>query len=196
MLVVEGNGDEHVIRHLCDQSQGNLNFEIEKIGGIAKLRAEVEAHVKVVGREALGVVVDANADVVARWQSIKDAFGRAQIELPGQPVSQGTIVPSNVTGVPRVGVWLMPDNQNPGELEDFLAQIVPAGDPVWSLAQEYVRQVELNEELSKPSKARIHAWLAVRTEGGRLGTSIGSGAFDLQQAAAQSFLAWLLRVFQ
>lgn len=195
MLVVEGADDEHVIRHLCEQSPGELAFDVAQIGGIGNLSAEVEAHAKVVGRSSLGVVVDANADLAARWQSIRDAFGRAQVELPAQPDGQGTVVQSETAGVPRVGVWLMPDNQNPGELEDFLAQIIPAGDAVWPLARHYVQQVESIEELSKPAKARIHAWLAVRTEGGRMGTSIRTGAFDLQQGAAQSFLTWLHRVF-
>ena len=195
MLVVEGADDEHVIRHVCEQSLSELEFDVAQIGGIANLSAEIEAHAKVVGRSSLGVVVDANADIASRWQSIRDAFGRAQIELPSGPDGQGTVVQSRLAGVPRVGVWLMPDNTNSGEREDFLARIIPAGDPVWPLAQDYVQQVESIEALSKPAKSRIHSWLAVRTEGGRLGTSIRAGAFDLQQAAAQSFLTWLRRVF-
>lgn len=195
MLVVEGADDEHVIRHLWEQSQGEPEFDVTQIGGIGNLSEEVEAHAKVVGRLSLGVVVDANADIAARWQSMRDAFGRAQIELPSQPDGQGTVVQTGVAGVPRVGVWLMPDNRDSGELEDFLARIIPTGDAVWPLAQGYVEQVESIQTLSKPAKSRIHAWLAVRTEGGRLGTSIRAGAFDIQQAVAQSFLTWLQRVF-
>ena len=91
------------------------------------------------------------------------------------PELDGTIVAPNTDGVLKVGVWLMPDNEKPGELEGFLAALVPPCDDVWELAQRYVEQVP-SDQISKPAKARIHAWLAVRTVGGRLGTSISAGA--------------------
>jgi len=36
----------------------------------------------------------------------------------------------------RLGVWLMPDNQNPGKLEDFFALLVPPDDPCWGWSEE------------------------------------------------------------
>ena len=195
LLLVEGADDEHVVRHLLEQTHGTLNFDIEQLGGVDRLREEIEAQAKVPGRTALGIVVDANSDAAARWQSIRDALDQADIQLPQSPDPNGTIIFPTAAGVPKVGVWLMPDNRRPGELEDFLAALIPPGDEVWELAQRYVEQVP-GDELSKPAKARLHAWLAVRTDGGRLGTSIGTGAFDLQQPAARSFVGWLRRVFQ
>ncbi|WP_420609452.1 DUF3226 domain-containing protein [Candidatus Poriferisodalis sp.] len=195
LLLVEGADDEHVIRHLHEQTQGAVDFDIEQLGGTAQIREEIEAHAKAPGRTALGIVVDANSDTAARWQSVRDALMLADIRLPLAPDPPGTVVPSSTAGVPKVGVWLMPDNQASGELEDFLAALIPAGDDVWRLAQQYVEQVP-GDQLSKPAKARLHAWLAVRTDGGRLGTSISAGAFDLEQPAARSFVDWLRRVFQ
>lgn len=194
LLLVEGADDEHVIRHLHEQTQGTVSFDIEQLGGIAQIREEIEAQAKAPGRTALGIVVDANSDTAARWQSIKDALLWADIQLPLTPDPLGTVVPPSAAGVPKVGVWLMPDNQASGEIEDFLAALIPTGDEVWQLAQQYVEHVP-SDQLRKPAKARLHAWLAVRTEGGRLGTSISAGAFDLRQPAAQSFLEWLRRVF-
>jgi hypothetical protein len=195
LLLVEGADDEHVIRHLHEQTLGPLDFDIGQMGGIAQIRQEVEAQAKVPGRTTLGIVVDANSDAVARWQSVRDALLLAGIQLPHAPDLFGTVVPPSAAGAPKVGVWLLPDNQRPGELEDFLAALVPPGDDVWELAQQYVDQVP-GDQLSKPAKARLHAWLAVRTDGGRLGTSISAGAFDLQQAVAQLFVDWLRRVFE
>lgn len=195
LLLVEGADDEHVVRHLLEQTHGTLNFDIEQLGGVARIRAEIEAQAKVPGRTVLGIVVDANSDAAARWQSIRVALERADIQLPQLPDPHGTIISPAAAGVPKVGVWLMPDNQRAGELEDFLAALIPPDDDVWELAQRYVEQVP-GHQLSKPAKARLHAWLAVRTDGGRLGTSISAGAFDLQQPAARSFVGWLRRVFQ
>lgn len=195
LLLVEGPDDEHVVRHLLEQTHSKLNFDIEQLGGVRRIREEIEAQAKVPGRTALGIVVDANSDAAARRQSIRGALERADIQLPQSPDPNGTIISPAAAGVPKVGVWLMPDNQRSGELEDFLAALIPPGDDVWELAQRYVGQVP-GGQLSKPAKARLHAWLAVRTDGGRLGTSISAGAFDLQQPAARTFVDWLRRVFQ
>ncbi len=194
LLLVEGADDEHVIGHLCEQTQGAANFDIAQLGGVSQMREEIEAHAKVPGRTALGIVIDANSDPQARWQSVSDAVERVGTALPTTPEPDGTVVTPSADGVLRVGVWLMPDNKGPGELEDFLAELIPPGDDVWDLARRYVEQVP-DDQLSKPAKARIHAWLAVRTAGGRLGTSISAGVFDVQQPAAQSFVRWLHRVF-
>ena len=194
LLLVEGADDEHVIRHLYEQARGAVNFDIAQMGGVSQLREEIEAHAKAPGRTVLGIVIDANSDAQVRWQSVRDAVVRVGVRLPSAPGLGGTIVAPSASGTPKVGVWLMPDNKEPGELEDFLAALVPSGDQVWALAQRYVGQVP-GDQLSKPAKSRIHAWLAVRTVGGRLGTSISAGAFDLQQPASQSFLDWLGQVF-
>ncbi|WP_419838499.1 DUF3226 domain-containing protein [Candidatus Poriferisodalis sp.] len=194
LLLVEGADDEHVIGHLCEQTQAAANFDIAQMGGVSQMREEIEAHAKVPGRTALGIVIDANSDPQARWQSIRDAVERVGAPLPTTPEPGGTVVTPSADGVPMVGVWLMPDNQGPGELEDFLAELIPPSDEVWELARQYIEQVP-GDQLSKRTKARIHAWLAVRTAGGRLGTSISAGVFDVQRPAARSFVRWLHRVF-
>ena len=147
------------------------------------------------GRTALGIVVDANSNINSRWQSIGDQLRDAKIRLPQQPDPLGTVVPPSQPGAPKIGVWLMPDNAKPGELENFVSDLIPAGDGVWPQAQNYIAQVPAADRPSKPAKAEVHAWLAVRTEGDRMGTSIRVGAFDLRRPAAQAFLDWLRRVF-
>ena len=68
----------------------------------------------------MGILVDANdCDVAARWQAVKDRLALANVDIARQPGS----LPARSSmgcprdGIPRVGVWLMPDNVAPGELE-------------------------------------------------------------------------------
>jgi hypothetical protein len=48
--------------------------------------------------------------------------------VPDDPAAEGTIIdPPDDKLLPRVGVWIMPDNQMKGILEDFLRFLVPGG---------------------------------------------------------------------
>lgn len=44
-------------------------------------------------------------------------------------------------GQPRVWVYLMPDNASTGELEDFVMQMIPEGDPVWPRFKRYIGEI-------------------------------------------------------
>ncbi|MXZ99746.1 MAG: hypothetical protein F4Z23_12040 [Acidimicrobiaceae bacterium] len=96
-----------------------------------------------------------------------------------------------VEGRPRVGVWLMPDNQNPGQLEDLVAAMIPAEDVVWRLAQEFVDRIPEPERPKPAIKAQVHAWLAARAAARRMGSAIRTGHLDASSPAATSFIRWL-----
>lgn len=195
LLLVEGDDDESVIWHLNDRSGRDVAFEITKKNSVESVLGSLATEAVAEGRSSLGVVVDADSGIVSRWQSIGYYLSDAKILLPEGPDPAGTVVMPRQPEHPRVGVWLMPDNTSPGELEDFVSELIPPGDGVWPHAQNYVAQVPEADRPPKPSKAEVHAWLAVRAEGRRMGTSIRAGAFDLQRPAARTFLTWLGQVF-
>lgn len=195
LLLVEGDDDESVIWHLNDKSGQDMAFEISKRNSVQNVLDSLATEAVAQDRVSLGVVVDANSEVASRWQSIGDHLSDAKILLPEAPDPTGTVVLPRQPGHPTVGIWLMPDNINDGELEDFVGELIPNGDGVWPHAQNYVSQVPEPDRPAKPAKAAVHAWLAVRAEGRRMGTSIRAGAFDLQRPAARAFLGWLSRVF-
>ena len=47
--------------------------------------------------------------------------------------------------LPRFGVWLMPDNQSRGILEDFLHFLVPAGSQLFEHVKSSVATIPANE---------------------------------------------------
>ena len=191
MLLVEGPDDEHVVAHLCARSGLARNFDIGQKGGFPELSKSIPVELAAPGRSALGVVVDANDNPAARWQAVRDRCERRGITLPSEPDPGGVVV----EGRPRVGVWLMPDNQNPGQLEDLVAAMIPAEDVVWRLAQEFVDRIPEPERPRPAIKAQVHAWLAARAAARPMGSAIGTGHLDASSPAATSFINWLQLLF-
>lgn len=191
VLLVEGQDDDHVIRHLCDRSGLVRNFSIAQKGGFPDLSRSIPVELVAPGRLALGVVVDANTNPATRWQAVRDRCERRGIALPSDPDPRGVVV----EGRPRVGVWLMPDNQNPGQLEDLVAAMIPTEDVVWPLAQEFVDRIPEPVQPRPAIKAQVHAWLAARAEASRMGSAIGMGHLDASSPSATSLISWLQLLF-
>ena len=99
----------------------------------------------------------------------------------------------------RVGVWVMPDNQGTGALEDFLKELIEEEDPLIRHAEESASQaVALGAGFPEKhtNKAVLHTWLAWREQPGRpYGLAIKLRYFRDDSEAAQRFVAWFSRVF-
>lgn len=73
----------------------------------------------------LGIIVDADQNLANRWASVcNHLVKRGYSDIPPLPVPDGWV--STADGLPRVGVWLMPNNQVKGILEDFAEKLIPA----------------------------------------------------------------------
>ena len=122
VLLVEGVDDKHVARHVWQRIEGQPDFCIKEKRGVVQLLDSIDTEIQTSGLQAMGILVDANEDVAARWNAVKDRLAPAKVDLPDSPVPSGTIIDGRPhDGIPRVGVWLMPDNTSPGELENFVA---------------------------------------------------------------------------
>ncbi len=101
----------------------------------------------------------------------------------------------------RVGVWLMPDNQQEGTLEDFLRTLVKEANPLLPHARESTTQAKsrhgANYRNVDEKKAVLHAWLAWQSEPGLpYGTAIRAQYFRPDSPVAERFVAWFRRVFE
>lgn len=195
VLVVEGDDDKHVAQHVAKRSGlDTSSFEVVVKGGVYEVVDAMTADIKAPGRMVAGFVVDANDDVSGRWASIKDKLGQISLDLPGEPNPAGTIVGKT----PRVGIWLMPDNESRGELEDFIATMIPEGDPVWPLAQKYIKGIPGTYRKFTPKKARraeVYAWLASRKNPGPMGAAIGRHDLTTDGTPCREFSLWLRELF-
>ena len=194
VLLVEGPDDEHVIRHICLRHGDVARFEIRQTKGIDQLLAAIEAETKAAGRQSVGLLVDANSSLDDRWRSLADRLRQVGIEPPKALDKEGCVI----SGRPRLGLWLMPDNRNSGELEDFVQTLIPVDDPVWPLATKYIGEIPPEHRQfseSKVSRAQIHAWLAARKEPRQMGSAIRTGELSADGELAVRLVAWLRNLF-
>lgn len=194
LLLVEGQDDKHVVERLRQGLAPDLAFCCRSAGGSDPLLKAIPLEMRPDERSALGILMDADADVSARWRSIRDRLREGEVQLPSQPEDGGTIIDGEL----RVGVWLMPNNSAPGELENFVAELVPKDDPVWRLAEQYIDGIPNEHRQFSPTKelrAKLHAWLATRQRPRPMGTAIAAGSLDATATAARGLVAWLTALF-
>lgn len=200
ILLVEGATDKHVVSHICAKLSPTIpQFHIEAKNGVSQLLDAIYQAVIIPERTVLGIMLDANDHPDRRWLGVANRLRKAGIELPSFPQPEGVVVDSDPsTGPPRVGVWMMPDNQSPGELEDFLAAMIPADDPVWPLAQEYIDDIPLEHRKFQEGKrlgAQVHAWLAAQEEPRPPGLAIKTQDLDIDGSLCVRFTEWLRDLF-
>jgi hypothetical protein len=199
VLVVEGPDDKHVFLAILKRYQFAPSFEIKDEGGFEKLLARLSVRLKPgTDVKRIGVVVDADANVMARWQILKGTLNRAGYEsAPDEPDPAGSIVDHEI--LPRVGVWIMPNNTLPGMLEDYLTFLVPAGDVLFERASRCISDIPVDERRFADvhsTKALIHTWLAWQEDPGTpLGLAITKRYFESDGPHVQAVLARLNRLF-
>lgn len=201
VLLVEGTDDEHVVKHLCTHHGLPHIEEIAKMGGIEKLIESFPVRLKESDVEAIGVLVDADTNIQTRWDSLRHRLLAAGYPaVPQMPAAQGAIVvPPPDALLPRVGIWLMPNNQTNGMLEDFLRFLVPMPNPVLEHAQQSLNTIPKGHRcftVNDEPKALIHTWLAWQQEPGRpFGTAITARYLDAGVPEATVFANWLRQLF-
>lgn len=203
-LLVEGKNDRHVIWALCNQYQLPETFSVEVAEedgteGIEVLLAGLPARLDEPKLQTLGIMVDADRDLAARWQAVRDRLtAHGYQNVPKVPPADGWVyAPPELR---RVGVWLMPDNQLPGMLEDFVARLMPPEDTLRPKAEAILQEIELAglncyTSVHRP-KALIHTWLAwQKTPGMPMGQAITAQVLRYDCAIALTFVEWLQHVF-
>ena len=204
MLLVEGDDDEHVVYHICRNYGIPAVLDIRNQQGVERLLANIRIGIESaddVG-DAVGILVDADQSAQRRWQAVRDQLAAAGYRgLPDRPDRAGVIVdPPADTLLPRAGVWIMPDNQNTGYLENFLRFMVPAAQSaLFEHAEASVAGIPPAERLFSPvdaPKALIHTWLAWQEDPGRpFGTAITAGFLNPDVSEAAAFATWLQNLF-
>ena len=212
-IIFEGNNDLYTIIAIWD-----LNLKIPKgfneknLENFGKTGGSFNGAIK--GLKAalneenltnIGIIVDAdkkgkNGGVAERWQRIHDTIKAKfpELDLRGYSPNPNGIVIFN-DNYPTIGVWIMPDNQNEGYLEHFLAQLIDREDVMYKNAVDKVSDLyENNKHLKeiRKQKANIYTWLAWQEEPGQsFGTAVKSNILNAKGEAIQPFLNWIKDTF-
>lgn len=198
VLLVEGKDDQHVIFALCEKLNVTKSFEVVDCKGIDNLIETLPVRFKQSDFDTIGIVVDADTDIKARWDSIKGLLAKQGLNVLDDLEEDGLILKeeNKIT----VGVWIMPNNQTNGILEDFISFFVPEKDPLLPLAKTTLETIE-NQQLrlyspNYHSKSLIHTWLAWQKDPGTpMGLAITKKFLSADMAICQRFIDWLNHLF-
>jgi hypothetical protein len=199
LLLVEGADDEHVVKAICGaRSLGKIDV-IFPYNGKDPLLEGIPVRLKESDVAAVGVVIDADTDLNGRWEAVKNRVKHSGYVLPELPNPAGTIVIPDDPDLPRLGVWVMPNNQVPGILENFLAFLINDDDGLFEHIKHSIDTINATalrfDGLKRP-KAEIHTWLAWQEEPGKpLGVSITARYLDAGVDEVTVFADWLKKLF-
>lgn len=214
ILLVEGKSDFHLIRNLlghhnlsCTEASkpgrsDSSSISIEPKEGINVLLDGLEVFLRRGELQQLGIVVDANQNPEGRWEQLKSRILSAGVAtLPDKFPSNELHFILNRSTQPdvKVGIWMMPDNQEPGYLEHFASQMIPEDDSLWFRAINCVAQIPQEQRLFSTihtRKAELHTWLAWQEAPGKpMGQALTFRYLDAQAPIAQRFVAWATQLF-
>lgn len=199
-LYVEGSDDEHVIGQLLIRRGFDPLAlpEFKESGSKEEVLRAIRVAVRAATGGSVAFVLDGNDDPKAAWEAAASRLRDVGVESPAKIPAVGFAGKSEDYGT-RVGVWVMPDNRQTGALEDFLQDLIEAGDPLLPHAEDSAaRAKELGARFPSTAalKAVLHTWLAWQKKPGRpYGVAIKARYFGATSAAAEQFLTWFEQVF-
>lgn len=198
-LLVEGNDDQHVVWALCEQFKVDETFDVIDCEGIEKLLDQIPVRFKQSNVDTIGIIIDADSDLLIRWNNLKVLLNAQGFVLPDDIPKSGLIVFE--TGRISIGIWIMPNNDLNGMLEDFMAFLVPSDDNLLPIIKENLNVIE-KKQLNKyksihKSKAIIHSWLSVQEDPGTpMGLSITKRYLTTEEGICLNFVSWMKGLFK
>ena len=212
-LHVEGINDVHVIKHLLlrhgincpikGDTRSAPNYppnvpEITPAGNQDAVLNAMMTAVPVSNGRSVGFVLDADAVPQDLWRAVCGRLRQFGLVLPNEIPSEGFV--DDITAFQaRVGVWLMPDNQQSGAMEQFLRGLVDEQDSLLPIAERSTANAKSGGASfpdSKESKAVLHTWLAWQENPGLpYGSAVKAKYFRDDSTAALTFVTWYGRVF-
>ena len=206
-LLVEGDDEKRVIPYFMDEhvNWGDTKDEwvvhIDEFDGVEKLLKEgvIEAYLKESGLRAIGIILDADEQINARWSTVKKRCKKRDATFPDELPAEGLIhiAPNGL----RIGVWIMPDNRSDGMLETLLSHLlVPERFPLWKFAQAASAEARIHGAPYSDShrdKARIHTYLSwLEPPGRQLHVSVLARALDARSPLGERFVRWFIALFE
>ncbi|GAB4296130.1 MAG: hypothetical protein Fur0025_33550 [Oscillatoriaceae cyanobacterium] len=205
-LIVEGEQDKRVIPELMEkngikwgETKDTAVVDIEPYGGDGFIDPDfISTKLKASGLTALGLIVDADDDLNARWDSVRNACLKSIPDIP-QHLPKSGLIHVTTAGI-KFGVWIMPDNETQGMLETFLAYLIPDdGESLWNYAQQVVDEAKTQGAKFIPShrdKACIYTWLAWQNEPGQqLHNAVMQKILNPTHPKAQPFVNWFKMLY-
>jgi hypothetical protein len=195
--LVEGKNDQHVILALCKQHEIEESFNIIDCGGYDNLIDQFPIRFKASGIQTVGTIIDADDKLSQRWEAVKNQLIRLNFDVPHDLPTEGLIVSNNTQ---KAGVWIMPDNNVNGMLEDFMTFLIPEDDVLLPIVNSTLDTIESKGwrryAACHRAKASIHTWLSwQRDPGTPMGSSITKRYLTTDVETCTKLIDWLKSLF-
>jgi hypothetical protein len=199
VLLVEGRDDLYVCQEVFSANSVPPCCEVKEHSGSDDLLSAFPLYVENASYSRVGIVVDADENISARWDGIRNILTGLGYQVPRVVDPGGTLVLAPGEDGPPAGVWIMPDNWVSGILENFIRFLVPDEDLLLAHAETCVDGIATETrrfpEVRRP-KALIHTWLAWQEEpGSPLGLAIKKQYLDARREHGGRLAAWCRRLF-
>jgi len=210
-LIVEGN-DAIVLSAILKKKglpppKGYRNPEkfkkefVKVAGGISEINTALNEQLDTPDVDRIGIIVDANnIGAINRFKTLIDFIQKKT----GADFSEGHLnskgfyyeLPDGRT----IGIWVMPDNQSEGYLENFIGLMIEEDDKTWQFAREKVNELSkqkfCNFTAAKKQKALLHTYLALqKTPGLPMGTAVTSGFLTIENDLVENLADWFKKTF-
>lgn len=202
-LFVEGRNDKEVVYRIENHYRLKDVCIVKEMGSDGDALEAFSLHINEQASKVdrVGLIIDADQDFSARWKSIRQVLTDTRnYDVPRVFPSEGLVLDAVLPQKPKVGVWIMPNNNASGMLEDFLREMVPNDDvliPEVTKTLDDLENAKLNRYKSiHRSKAWIHTYLAWQDEpGNTLAVAVGSVQLDPSAAIVRSFADWMKKLY-
>lgn len=197
ILLVEGTNDLHVFKTIFKEQHIRELFEVIEKGNDDQLIKSIPIHLKT-DIKTIGIILDADEDINKRWINISKILKKEGYLIPENTTRSGLIIEN--TGLPKLGIWLMPDNNINGMLEDFVHQLIPKDDAILPFVDRVLNDLE-NLGIQKykkihQSKAKIHTWLSWQEDPGTpMGLAITKKYLNPDNELCLLFLEWVKQLY-
>ncbi|MFM8342078.1 MAG: DUF3226 domain-containing protein [Methylomonas sp.] len=215
-LLVEGKGDQDFFSTYCELIIGKNKVEVyppTKIdnnsgdgwGNLINNLPIILASLEDNSTEKLGIILDADyppdnsGGFSQRHNKVTEKLLEMGYVIPNNPKYQQGDIFTHADGLPNVGLWIMPNHQNDGMLEDFVENLI-TDTTQSSLLQHAVEAINnlpnklFNSQLHT-SKAKVFTWRAWQHKPGcSLSRALHKNILDRNQAS--NFEAWLTNTFK
>lgn len=213
ILVVEGESDQRFFEQLCKMLGLHTTVKVAPPralqAGAYNTKQGVFNYLPTLLRQLddgeltrLGVAVDADSPPNGGFPATQALANRsfAPFGYTLKATQTAGLVYEHHDGLADVGVWVMPDNQTPGILEDWAQQCLsPQERTLFDHARSAVQTLPEPPRFRplQRSKAEVATWLAWQTQPGHgLDRAVAENRFDTASHGYQQLTAWLDQIFR
>ena len=215
VLLVEGNDDQDFFKAYCELiGKDNVKvippktLDISSGDGWSNLVKNLPLlldKIKAGDVEKFGIVLDADhppnnkGGFSIRFQLVTEKLAEFGYIIPKKPSHKTGDIFIHSDGLPSIGLWIMPDHQSNGMLEDFVADLVLDATQISLLnhAEQSIKKlpITLFDKTLHLTKSKVYTWRAWQKRPGiPLSKALQDGILDRSKSV--SFEDWLKIVFK